>query len=291
MLNWGQAIFLAILQGVSELFPVSSLGHTVILPAILGWQGVEKQPTYVPFVVMLHIGTAFALVWFYRDRWVGVVEAFVISAVRGKLQHTPQEHLAWLLFFGTIPAGVIGAVLEHPLKQLFSTPLVAGIFLIVNGAIMLLTERLREQQTHSKRDLNIEGTSLLRRLADLNWRDAVKVGGAQAFALLPGISRSGVTICAGLLSKLDHEDAANYAFMLATPIILAAGLLETPTLIEAGGVTLLKAVAGGIIAAVTAYLSVRFLTRYFRVGRLHPFAYYCVVIGLIGIIFAVVRGG
>jgi undecaprenyl-diphosphatase len=108
---------------------------------------------------------------------------------------------------------------------------------------------------------------------------------AQALALLPGISRSGVTICAGLLSKLDHEDAANYAFMLATPIILAAGLLEAPQLVVAGGQTLMTAVVGGVLAGVTAYLSVRFLTQYFRVGRLNPFAYYCVVAGVIGIIF------
>lgn len=285
MLTWGQAIFLAVVQGVSELFPVSSLGHTVILPTILGWKGVQQSTDYLPFVVMLHLGTAGALVWFYRKRWTGIIGAFVQSAIRGRLQHTPQEHLAWLLFFGTIPAGIIGAVLEHPLKRLFATPVIAGIFLIVNGIIMLLTERLRQQQLHTTRDAEVAGTGALRRLADLRWVDATWVGMAQALALLPGISRSGVTICAGLLSKLDHEDAANYAFMLATPIILAAGLLEAPQLVVAGGQTLMTAVVGGVLAGVTAYLSVRFLTQYFRVGRLNPFAYYCVVAGVIGIIF------
>jgi len=149
VLTWAQAIFLALLQGFTELFPVSSLGHSVLLPAVLGWGNVQKSPTFVPFVVLLHLGTATALVWFYRDRWVGVIRAFAVSAVRGRLSHTPEEHLAWMLFFGTIPTGIIGAVLEHPLKQLFATPLVAAVFLIVNGGIMLLSERLRGRQGNS----------------------------------------------------------------------------------------------------------------------------------------------
>lgn len=305
MLTWGQAIFLALLQGVSELFPVSSLGHTVLLPAFLGWGDVQSAPTFVPFVVMLHLGTAAALVWFYRDRWAGVIAAFVTSAVRGRLAHTPEEHLAWMLFFGTIPAGVLGAVLDSPIKKLFATPMVAAVFLIVNGALMLVGERLRAAQAVAPRvavsgvgSVATAGTLQFRGdepdgtkgIADLTWREAAGVGAAQALGLIPGISRSGATICAGLLASMRHEEAANFAFMLATPIIAAAGLLEVPTLVQAGGSTLAMALVGGVLAAITAYLSVRFLTRYFRFGRLDPFAYYCMAIGLLGVVFLLVHG-
>ena len=298
MLTWGQAIVLALLQGVSELFPISSLGHTVLLPAILGWGDVQRDPTFVPFVVVLHLGTAAALLWFYRQEWVGVVRAFVRSAYRGRLAQTPEEHLAWMLFFGTIPAGVLGALFEQPIKALFATPSVAAVFLIVNGLIMLISERARRTDMavnaliapplQPARAPAPQGTL---GIEDLTWRHAIAIGTAQALALLPGISRSGVTVCAGLLSNMRHAEAARYAFMLATPLIAAAGLLETPTLIGAGPGVLAEALVGGLLAAGSAYLSVRYLTRYFRVGRLDPFAYYCILAGLAGLLFVVVRGG
>ena len=290
MLTWAQAIFLALLQGFSELFPVSSLGHSVLLPAVLGWAAVQKSPTFVPFVVLLHLGTAAALGWFYRDRWVGVIRAFVLSAVRGRLSHTPEEHLAWMLFFGTIPAGILGAVLEHPLKQLFATPLIAAIFLIVNGGIMLLSERLRGRQGHSGLQFRGDEPEGTRAIKDLTWRDAILVGSAQALALIPGISRSGSTMCAGLLINMRHDEAANFTFMLAAPIIAAAGLLEVPSLVSAGGNIVAIALVGGILAALAAYISVRFLTRYFQFGRLDPFAYYCILLGLSGVVFIAVHG-
>ena len=290
MLTWVQASFLGLLQGFSELFPVSSLGHTVLLPAFFGWGNVQAAPTFVPFVVMLHLGTAAALGWFYRDQWVAVIRAFIVSATRGRLSHTPEEHLAWMLFFGTIPAGVIGAVFEHPLKQLFATPLIAAIFLIVNGGIMLLSERLRERQGTGRLEFHGDEPEGTRGVKDLTWRDAVMIGSAQALALIPGISRSGTTMCAGLLRNMEHEEAANYTFMLATPIILAAGLLEVPTLVTSGGNVLGIAIVGGILAALAAYVSVRFLVRYFQFGRLDPFAYYCMVLGVVGVVFVVVHG-
>lgn len=294
-LSWLQAIFLALLQGVSELFPISSLGHTVLIPAFLNWGNVQAQETFVPFVVMLHLGTAGALLVFYRDRWAGIVQAFVGSAVRGRFSHTPEEHLAWMLFFGTIPAGMIGAVFESPIKKLFATPLVAAVFLIVNGLVMIWTERLRSKQgatgstevpAAASSEPNGDGLGI----ADLTWRDALLIGSVQAFALIPGISRSGVTMCAGLLKRMRHEDAANYTFMLATPLIAAAGLLEVPTLIQAGQLAFTMALIGGLCAALTAYLSLRFLTRYFQFGRLNPFAYYCIAIGLFGVVYVVTHG-
>ncbi len=293
MLTWGQAIVLAILQGFSELFPISSLGHSVLLPYFLGWGNVQRSPTFVPFLVVLHLGTAAALLVFYRDRWGGVIGAFVASALRGRLARTPEEHLAWMLFFGTIPAAVLGAIFESPLKTLFATPLVAAIFLIVNGILMLLSERLRRQQERgggAAWSLTAAEPEGRRSIKDLSWRDATAIGFAQSLALIPGISRSGATICAGLLVNLRHEEAANYAFMLATPIIAAAGLAETPSLFGAASGIGAMAVVGGLLAAVTAYLSVRFLTRYFRFGRLDPFAYYCILIGLAGLLFVVIHG-
>jgi undecaprenyl-diphosphatase len=290
VLTWAQAIFLALLQGFSELFPVSSLGHSVLLPSLLGWGAVQKSPTFVPFVVLLHLGTAAALAWFYRDRWGGVIRAFVGSALRGRLSHTPEEHLAWMLFFGTIPAGVLGAVLEQPLKQLFATPLVAAVFLVVNGIIMLVSERLRGGHGSEGLQLRGEEPDGTRGIKDLSWRDAILVGSAQALALIPGLSRSGTTMCAGLLINMRHDEAANYTFMLAAPIIAAAGLLEVPSLFTAGGSVAATALVGGILAAIAAYISVRFLTRYFQYGRLDPFAYYCILVGLAGAGFIIVHG-
>ena len=290
MLTWAQAVFLALLQGFSELFPVSSLGHSVLLPSILGFGAVQQSPDFVPFVVVLHLGTAAALVWFYRDRWIGVGRAFALSALRGRLARTSDEHLAWMLFFGTIPAGVLGAVLEQPLKQLFATPLVAAVFLVVNGGIMLVSERLRGRR--GGRGLTFRGDEPdgARGIKDLTWRDAIVVGSAQALALIPGISRSGATMCAGLLIDMGHEDAANFTFMLATPLIAAAGLLELPQLALAQGDVLAMAVVGGILAALAAYISVRFLTRYFQFGRLDPFAYYCILLGVFGVAFIMAHG-
>lgn len=290
MLTWAQAVFLALLQGFSELFPVSSLGHSVLLPSMLGFGAVQKSPNFVPFVVVLHLGTAAALGWFYRDRWGGVVRAFAWSAVRGRLAHTLDEHLAWMLFFGTIPAGILGAVLEQPLKQLFATPLIAAVFLIVNGGIMLLSERLRGRRNGGGLTLRGDEPDGTRSIKDLTWRDAIVVGSAQALALIPGISRSGTTMCAGLLIDMRHEDAANYTFMLATPLIAAAGLLEVPQLALAAGNVIAMAVVGGVLAALAAYISVRFLTRYFQFGRLDPFAYYCILLGLIGVVFVAAHG-
>ena len=290
-LTWGQAVLLAVLQGFSELFPISSLGHSVILPALLGWGNVQKHDTFVPFLTLLHLGTAAALGLFYRDRWARVIGAFVTSATRGRLSHTPDEHLAWMLFFGTIPAGVLGAVLEHTIKGLFATPVIAAIFLAVNGVIMLLGERLRKRQgDRGGLQVRPDEPEGRRGVADLTWREATMVGTAQALALIPGISRSGVTMCAGLLINMRHEEAATYTFMLATPIIAAAGVLEAPTLFSYGPTVIQQALVGGVLAAITAYISVRFLTRYFHTGRLDPFAYYCIVAGLTSLAYILMHG-
>jgi len=273
-----QAMILAVLQGVSELFPVSSLGHTVLLPALLRWGVDEGSESFLAFVVVLHLGTALALIVFYRNDWIAIVRAFVASVVRGRFSDDKDERTAWLLVAATIPVGVLGVLLESSVKKLFASPIPVSLFLFLNGFVMLLGEWLRRRQ-------HANAANPYRRLEELRPRDGVMVGFAQSLALLPGISRSGSAIVAGLLRDLHHEDAARYSFLLATPIILAASVLEFPKLFAPDAhVVLVQAVVGGIVAGVTAYASVAFLTRWFRHNDLSPFAWYCIAAGAISFI-------
>ena len=271
-MTWLQAMILAVLQGASELFPVSSLGHTVLVPALLRWRIDRTDPTFLAYVVALHLGTAIALIVFYRNDWIRIVRALVASVARGKLGPDPDEHVGWLLVVGTIPVAILGLFLEAPVRAFFgSTALVAG-FLILNAFVMFAGETLRRR--------SLERTAASRELATLPWKDGGAIGLAQAAALLPGISRSGSSIVAGLLLRLDHEDAARYSFLLATPVIFAASVLEIPKLFEVGSSTVAtQAAVGGVLAAITAYASVAFLTRWFSSHDLRPFGWYCLVFG------------
>jgi undecaprenyl-diphosphatase len=244
---------LAVLQGASELFPISSLGHTVLVPALLHWNFDRRDPTFLAFVVALHLGTAVALIAFYRLAWVRIVRALVASVVRGKLSDDADEKLGWLLVVGTVPVALLGVFLEAPVRAFFGSSALVAVFLICNGFVMFAGEALRRR---------------------------AKIGLAQAAALLPGISRSGSSIVAGLLLKLDHEDAARYSFLLATPVIFAASALEVPKLFApaASGV-LAQAIVGGVVAALVAYASVAFLTRWFHSHDLRPFGWYCLIFG------------
>jgi undecaprenyl-diphosphatase len=277
-------MLLAVLQGVSELFPVSSLGHTVLLPALLHWNVDESSESFLAFVVVLHLGTALALIVFYRADWIAIVRAFVASVVRGRFSDDVHERTAWLLVAATIPVGVLGVLLESSVKKLFASPVPVSLFLFANGFIMLLGEWLRRRQHAATAPAHVQGHPY-KRLAELRAPDGVLVGFAQSLALLPGISRSGSAIVAGLLRDLRHEDAARYSFLLATPVILAASLLEFPKLFAPDAhVVLVQAVAGGVLAGITAYASVAFLTRYFRHNDLSPFAWYCIAAGGISFI-------
>ncbi len=219
-----QALVLALLQGVSELFPVSSLGHTILVPAVLQWKNIDRSaPSFLAFVVVLHLGTALALIIFYRAQWWAIARGLVSSVVRGRLSDDRDERLGWRLIVGTIPVGVLGVVLEHPVRALFGSPVAASAFLAINGATMFFGERLR-RRSHS---------IVTRPMERLSFGQSVLVGFAQSLALLPGISRSGVSMVAGLLCGLNHEDAAEFSFLLATPVILAAGLLEDSTALGA----------------------------------------------------------
>ncbi len=272
-MTFSQALLLALLQGVSELFPISSLGHTILVPAVLQWHNVDRSaPSFLAFVVVLHLGTALALIVFYRAEWLAIVRALVGSVVRGRLSDDRAERVGWRLVIGTIPVGILGVALEHPVRGLFGSPAPAAFFLVLNGLLMFLGERLR------RRKLETGGRPIER----LSYAQSVFVGFAQSFALLPGISRSGISMVAGLLCDLDHEDAARYSFLLATPVILAAALLEMPKLFAPGAhVVLIQAIVGGVAAGLAAYGSVAFLTRYFRSNDLRPFGWYCIIVGAV----------
>ena len=267
-----QAIIIAILQGATELFPVSSLGHAVVLPALLHWNIDQHAPAFLPFLVMLHLGTATALLaYFWRDWWavaigiVGLADAHEVAEAR---------RVFLLIVIATIPAVIVGFVLERFFRSLFGAPAVAATFLIVNGALLLFGERLRAH-TH-------------RPLSSLTALDALIIGCWQCTALIPGISRSGATIVGGLLRGIDHEAAAHFSFLIATPIILGATVLEVPKLLHASvpssippGTFSLAALAA-VVAGMTALASTAFLMRYFRAHdawALNPFAYYCLVTG------------
>lgn len=275
-MTFPQAIALALLQGVSELFPVSSLGHTILVPALLRWHNIQRtSPPFLAFVVVLHLGTALALVLFYRRQWYAIVRALAASVVRGRLSENVDERIGWRLVVGTIPVGILGVIFEAPVRRLFGSPAPAAFFLAINGLLMFAGEALRRRQIAAS-------GAAPKAVQDLSYAASLFVGTAQAFALLPGISRSGISMVAGLLCDLDHENAAKFSFLLATPVILAAALLEIPKLLEPQAhVVLIEAISGGIAAGVAAYLSVAFLTRYFRSNDLRPFGWYCVAVGAI----------
>ncbi len=279
-----QALVLALLQGTSELFPVSSLGHIILVPALLQWRNVDRSsPGFLAFVVVLHLGTAVALVIFYRREWVRIVRAMVASIVRGRLGGERDERTGWLLVVATIPVGILGVIFEHPVRRLFGSPAPAALFLTLNGVMMFAGEALRQMQHRAA----ARGNTPIERLS---FPAALFVGLAQGLALLPGISRSGSSMVAGLLCDLDHEDAARFSFLLATPVIGAAALLEMPKLLAPQAhVVLVQALAGGVVAGVAAYFSVAFLTRYFRSNDLRPFGWYCLIAG--AVCFALARKG
>lgn len=290
-LNIWQTIFLALLQGVTELFPISSLGHTVIVPGLFGWgnlvtdTGCGGQSCFLPLIVALHLGTSLALVlYFWRD-WLQVGRTLLTSIQSGEVRRGTEEWVSWLILIGCIPAGLLGLFLETPLKQLFASPAIAAAFLVVNGSVLFAGERLIRSREGQARILSAKAREAqCRPLASLSWKEALAVGLAQSLALIPGISRSGVTMVAGLGVRLSHEDAARFSFLLGTPLIGAAALLEVPQLLGQPASTLLLVGIGMVLAGVAAYLSTRFLMRYFETGRLDPFAYYCWGAGLVALL-------
>jgi len=278
-ISYFQAIVLGLLQGVAEPFPVSSLGHGVILPRLAGWDIHQNDKFFLTVLVATHFATALVLLWIFRRDWVRIALGLGRSLREREIRADDVDaRLGWLLVVGTIPAGVIGLLLEHPLRKLFASPQSAAAFLIVNGLLLFGFERLRRRPPRPDDHLGDSDA----RIGKLSWRQAIAVGTSQATALVPGISRSGVTMGGSLLVGLSNEDAARYAFLLATPIIGAAAVLKLPELFGHDGDGVRgEALVGSLCAGLTTYFAVRFLLRYFETNRLTPFAAYCTAAGVV----------
>jgi undecaprenyl-diphosphatase len=280
-ISYLQAIVLGVIQGVAEPFPISSLGHSVVLPHVFGWNIHQNDDYFLSFLVATHCATALVLFVFFWEDWKRILSG-IWRTIREGGRLDPEDtdaRLGWLLVIGTIPAGILGLALEHPLRTLFASAEVAAIFLAVNGALLLAFERLRERAPAPD---DWEGDSDPRIATTMSFKQAAAIGTAQAAALIPGISRSGVTMGGGLLTGLSNEDAARFAFLLATPIIGAAGALKLPELMgSAGDGVRGQALVGAIAAGITTWFAVKFLLRFFRSNRLTPFGVYCLAVGIV----------
>jgi undecaprenyl-diphosphatase len=278
-ISFFHAIVLGLVQGVAEPFPVSSLGHGVILPRLLGWNIHQNDSFFLTFLVATHVATAIVLFFFFFKDWMRIFRGLGRSLRDREIRPEDTDaRLGWLLVVGTIPAGAIGLLLEHPLRSLFASAASAAAFLMLNGILLLVFERLRRRPP---RPDDYKGDSDAR-IAKLSWRQATAIGTAQAAALVPGISRSGITMGGGLVVGLSNEDAARYAFLLATPIIGAAGLLKLPELLgHQGNGVRGPALVGALCAAATTYLAVKFLLKYFETNTLTPFGVYCLAAGFV----------
>jgi undecaprenyl-diphosphatase len=272
----------------------------VLLPALFGWNDLVKgqsasESGYLAFIVGLHVATSIALVTFFWRDWVGIISGGLRSIGRAVHRDAPyvrtsDERLCWLLVIVTVPVGILGLVLEHKLRTIFAKPTAAAVFLFINGLVLLGGERLRRRDQaralaaagvgDGGGDAPVRGDVPARRLDSLNYREGFIIGLFQSTALLAGISRSGVTMVGGLVRGLNHEDAARFSFLAATPVILLAGLYKVPDLTGSLGNGIRgQVLAGSVAAAVSGYISVRWLMRYFETRTLTPFAVYCLIMG------------
>ena len=293
MITYWQAIILGLVQGLTELFPVSSLGHSVLISWLFNWHAIladqsRSESFFLSFLVVLHVATATALLIFYRQVWYRIIKGFV-SSVKKREIDSPDAHLAWLLIAATIPAGIFGLAFEHILRTQFAKPLAAIVFLFINGCILLIGDRYLKQHSRRKQYAQVE---ISRHISDkLTFKRAIIIGVAQIGAFFAGISRSGITMVSGLYSGLDHEDAARFSFLLATPIILGAGLYKLPDFfsnLDAGVRS--QILVGGIFTGLAAYVTVRYLDKYFRDKTLRPFGIYCIAASLAMLLLGLARG-
>lgn len=312
MINTFQAAVLGLLQGITELFPISSLGHSVILPRLFGWNLDQNAPSFLTFLIATHLATAVVLFLFFLRDWIQIFKGLGRSIRDRKIDPSDAyAKLGWLLVAGTIPAGILGLALEKPIRALFASPLVAAGFLVVNGLILFTAERLRHRRGLAvpatgtaavsagitpagatvSAQLPAEAAHSDADIASLSWKQALGVGAAQAAALIPGISRSGSSMVGGLLSGLNNESAARFSFLLATPIIGAAAVLKLPELFSADMADERGAfLVGALCSAVAAWFSTKFLLRFFETRTLTPFAVYCVAGGAIYFVILLITG-
>ena len=280
-----RSIVLGLLQGISELFPISSLGHTVLFPKLFGWNQIvafqsKPESPWLAFIVMLHVGSAIGLLIYFWKDWVAIVRAFFATIAKRRIE-TPTERLAWLIIVASIPVGILGVALEHTARVATAKPEIAAIFLTINGFILLGAERLRRRaevgELAQREGMKEDGG---RKLDTLDYKEAAVIGLGESTALIAGISRDGVVMATGLARGLDNYDAARFGFLLATPIILVAGIYKIGDLTGPNGAGIRgAAVVAAVVAAITSVFVVHFLTRYFRRGNLNPFGIYCVLFG------------
>jgi undecaprenyl-diphosphatase len=277
-ISYLQALVLGLVQGVAEPFPISSLGHGVIVPGLFGWEIHQNDDYFLTFLVATHCATALVLFFLFLDDWKRILGGLGRSLRERRIAPGDTDaKLGWLLVVATLPAGILGLLLEHSLRSVFASPETAAIFLVLNGILLLAFESLRRRQP---RRGDGEGDSDPR-IARIGFRQAAAIGTAQAAALIPGISRSGITMGGGLIAGLSNEDAARFSFLLATPIIAAAGFLKLPELFGSAGDGIRgQVLVGALAAALTTYLAVKFLLRFFQTNRLSPFGVYCIAAGL-----------
>lgn len=262
-----QALVVALLQGATELFPVSSLGHAVILPRLLGWSIDQKSYEFLPFLVVLHLGTATALLlYFWRD-WL----TFALAVMGYGPDVKGERRVFILICIATLPAVILGGIFEHFVRGFFGSPVLAALFLMVNGCILFAGERIKHAGAKT--------------LDEVGWKTALAIGACQALALIPGISRSGATMVGGVMAGLTHRESARFSFLLATPVIAGAGVLELPKLWHGHSMETFEIstiIAAGVVAGITAFLSTAGLMHYFKehnLDALNPFAYYCWILG------------
>jgi undecaprenyl-diphosphatase len=278
LISYFEAILLGLLQGFAELFPISSLGHTVLIPAVLHWPLDRGSDAFLAFLVLTHLATALVLVGFFWRDWLKIIGGVLRSLKEREIRaEDTYARLGWLIVVSTIPAGIIGLLLQEKLQALFATASVVAVALILNGAVLYGVAATRQRRAE-------DGAADDKRLAALSWPQAVLIGLAQCMALIPGFSRTGMAMTGGLASGLGDENAARYSFLLATPIILAAAVLKVPDLFANGGQGVGEAFAGAACAALSAFFSVRFLVKYFETKSLKPFAIYCAVAGIVALI-------
>jgi undecaprenyl-diphosphatase len=294
LITYFQAIVIGLFQGISELFPVSSLGHSVIIPYLFGWHNILSSQTksesfFLAFLVMLHVATALALLTFYRREWVKLIKGF-FSSVKNRSIKTTYERLVWLLIIATIPAGLVGLIFEHTLRTQFAKPLSAVIFLFINGIILLVGDNYARRRAKKEREFSMESTAAHTAKSITPSRAGI-IGTAQVFALFAGISRSGITMVSGIYSGLDYEDSARFSFLLATPIILAAGVYKLHDFVGSNGNGVRgQILVGALMAGIAAYFSVRYLDKYFKGKSLRPFGIYCIGISLFVLVVGIIKG-
>lgn len=282
MLSYFQALIFGAVQGISELFPISSLGHSVVLPRLLGWHINQQDPFFLTFLVATHFATATVLFFFFFHDWIRIIKGIFRSLQNREIAaNDSAAKLGWLLIIGTIPAGILGILFEESLKKLFAQPQFVAGMLIINGIILFGAELIRRR----KKEQTEKGSD--ERISKLTFGKALTVGAMQSLALLPGLSRTGSAITGSLLVGLSHEDSARFAFLLATPIIGAAALLKLPELASSQNTQMIgPTLVGTVAAGIAAYLSVKFLTQYFETKKLTPFAFYCVFFGgILSVVF------